>query len=508
MAIKITRDQYQNKFGQPPVLGDVATPVTNSMAQVPRQSFGQDTMSDIRQTGSEIGQGFTNTFGQQGTVNTALEASRNGEQGIFRGFGQAVGAAAGGVSGMIGSSLKGIGKSVLPQAGEDFIKQTIQGSIQRDAERGVGFSSPTIQNFISKYQNLDEKKKRDIAGLMGMSSLSLDLAFVPGIKSVATSAVKTGLKGTETITRGVGTALEQGAIKARPIASKVMGSIGERGAEVAPEATEMAVKTPAKMLESQKSAYSLSKPQMLEKIQSGVRNLRTKLTNEYQVGEKQIIEKNSLKRIGLNEKEQTSLKKLSDKYGIELPQNLNSLSVKETFDLNSQLGELKNYSDIAQTAEGKPVRDIYDLVRGKVKEFEGTDEFLKNYSTKKTLLDSVDGLFNAYKTKDPKKVAAAFRNMNNLFKEDKFKYAEAIEQLTKETGGNLMNELKAMQLRSILPKEVGTKFNWSDIFRLTFFPLTSPRLIGFESKAIGRALNAAQNVGDFLRKLKITNKTK
>ena len=112
----------------------------------------------------------------------------------------------------------------------------------------------------------------------------------------------------------------------------------------------------------------------------------------------------------------------------------------------------------------------------------------------------MDSLFNAYQTREPKKVAQAFREMLKVFNEDKFSYINAIQDFEKATGIDLLDQLRAIHFQKIIP-ETGGKFDLSEVLRLVLLPLTSPRLVGLEAKTLGRLLNGAQSFTDFVAKI-------
>lgn len=488
-------DEFVKQSGGNPTRVNLVSDSSKSKPEAP--SFIDETKKDFGETISGIKNAFQTSIQKQ---KSAVDASISGEQSIGAGFAQAFGAGAGGLSNILGEIVKGGVKMVLPQSAEDKLKSTAQAAAKPIVE------SAPIQKLMQNYDSLPENEKRTVDALLGVSNLALDLTGVGAARKVGTEGAKVGAELSIKSLGKAGELIEGGAKAARPAVAKGTGAIGEFGSNVPRDVIESAVKDPSGILAAQKDVYKLSQPQVLEKLQGATRQMRKNLSDFYSAESDRLITKNAGTRFGFNESEQKLITKVAEKYNIEIPQNLNNLSLKEGLKLNSEFGSLKSMSDIASTAEGKPVRDLAATIRKKLtSSFAGkdgkseVDSFLKNYSTKKSVFDSADELFNAFQTKDPKKVAAAYRNMVSAFKEDKFAYINTIDELAKNTGGNLVDELKALQFKPILNKS--GKMSWDDIFRLAIFPISSPRVVGIEAKALGRIINTAENTGALLKKI-------
>jgi DNA-binding transcriptional regulator YhcF (GntR family) len=158
-----------------------------------KQSMGQETIEDIRQTGSNLKETFNRT---KGKIQGIADAEVRGEQGKLRSFGQAFGTVAGGVSRGIGDVLMGAIKSVLPQAGEDAVKKGIEVIIQESApiltqlDKALG---RPVGSTIEAYKNLPEKSKRDVDSLLGISAFALDVASAGVAKKAGKKAIDTGV---------------------------------------------------------------------------------------------------------------------------------------------------------------------------------------------------------------------------------------------------------------------------------------------------------------------------
>lgn len=154
--------------------------VEDTMAKMqPSQGFFAETASDIGQTASGVVDSVSGTASDIGKV---ISSTAAGEQGVARGIGQGLGRLAGGVSDLIGQGVKGIAKVLLPGGAETAVKDTVKAVVSPIVQ------TPVVQDFIKKYDSMTPAEKRDVAGLMGVSSLALDAAGFGVGKKAATAA--------------------------------------------------------------------------------------------------------------------------------------------------------------------------------------------------------------------------------------------------------------------------------------------------------------------------------
>lgn len=303
-------------------------------------------------------------------------------------------------------------------------------------------------------------------------------------------------------TKAVGKAISKGAQMVKsPLAKGASNFLGYTS-DTAPEAIKRAITNPKEFASAQKEVVRLGNPKVLSNLQSGVRKLRTDLTEMYKVGQQQIIDKSKDVAVGFGERETKLFGTLAERFGIDLPQNLQSFSAKELLELNAEVNSLYSKKFVREGAEGLIVRkgkDVLDAIMEKSFKDAGVKDFLKGYSTQKTVLDSMNELFNAYKTKSPKAVSQAYRNISSSFQEDKYAYFEALKAFEDTTGVNVLDQLRAIQLQPFIRKS--GKFSFDEVFRLVLLPLTSPKLVGLEAKTLGRLVNGAQSTGEFIANL-------
>jgi hypothetical protein len=150
------------------------------------QSFLQETGQDISQIGTDIASSFKT---RRSAVQTAKEAQAGGTQSGLETLYQTAGQAAGLVSDVFGSLIKGGVKAALPQGAENAIKSGVTAVAEPIVNTDV------VKSVISKYNSLDEKTKRNLEATLGIGSLALDVATAGAGKKVAQTGIETGIRG-------------------------------------------------------------------------------------------------------------------------------------------------------------------------------------------------------------------------------------------------------------------------------------------------------------------------
>ena len=151
------------------------------------QTRFQETIGDVKQTVSNLGKTYQKTKEKIGKIG---EANVKGEQEYGRSLLQTAGAVAGGISQGIGDIFTGAVKTVLPQQTEEKVKQMAITAIS-EADKALG--SP-LARLMENYNNLDDKTKKDVDALMGISQLALDLTGFGVGKKVGEIGIKTGIE--------------------------------------------------------------------------------------------------------------------------------------------------------------------------------------------------------------------------------------------------------------------------------------------------------------------------
>ncbi len=149
------------------------------------QGFISETKEDIRQ----IVTGTAEDLEKRADITSEIsQARRTGEQGVIRSLFQRFGQGAGAASDVIGRTVIGAGKVLLPQRTEEAIQSVVQKGVQTVSEL------PPVQNLLERFEKLKEENPalaRDIDSALGIGTLALDI----GTAGLGGQAVKTGVKG-------------------------------------------------------------------------------------------------------------------------------------------------------------------------------------------------------------------------------------------------------------------------------------------------------------------------
>ena len=242
----------------------VSTPASKVVAP-PSQSMWGEIGEDIKQTWGDLKTTFGETKSKLGEISAASQA---GEQGVGRTIGQSVGTVLGGLSKGFGNVVEGTVKTVLPQKGEEIVKQgiTYVAPVLSAIDKAVG--SP-VGTRVEAYQKLSDVEKRDVDAALGALSAIFDVATLGVGKKGAEVAGKKAIEaGLETGVKGL----------------KGTGGLLKKAGEGAYGLTVPPTEVTAKALMS----YDAAQPTLMARIKGAVA-----------VGEKPITEANTAARQGL-----------------------------------------------------------------------------------------------------------------------------------------------------------------------------------------------------------------
>lgn len=131
--VKMTRAEYETKYGSQPVVGSSTLDITPTPIRMTRAEYNEKYRPQTQTFGQDLSQDITETrAGQQQALQTGVERSQaiservaSGEtspaKGLFQKFGSGLGTAAN----VIGQTLIGGAKAVLPQSAETKISETL-----------------------------------------------------------------------------------------------------------------------------------------------------------------------------------------------------------------------------------------------------------------------------------------------------------------------------------------------------------------------------------------------
>lgn len=238
---------------------------------------------------------------------------------------------------------------------------------------------------------------------------------------------------------------------------------------------------------------------VLQKLRGATGTMRKQLSQEYDDGMNVLINKFEGQRMGLNSAEQAKLNRLVRDFPLnfdDLPADLNNMSVKESLQLHKALNSLLSAKRIREDAVGAPVRALQKQIRDKIiTNFGGknglTDQFLKNYATKKIIVDNAMDIVAFGKGIKPTQAA---RTAIMKAARNKPAYIQALTELGDAMGVNLVDDVMAFQILPLARQDFGGTLG-GQLINLIGTPLTSPRLAAFEARTIGTLLNAADATG-------------
>jgi hypothetical protein len=155
--------------------------------------------------------------------------------------------------------------------------------------------------------------------------------------------------------------------------------------------------------------------------------------------------------------------------------------------LSERLGALRNFESGATTKSSAIVGKLYSSVNDAIKEtYPQLSQLRTNYATNRTVLDGIGNVLSADKSK-PVQVQAAVSRLDNLFKDNKDEYVNAIRQLSQKSGVDFLSLLAGGEFQKVLPGfirglggggAVGVGASLINPYLLLLAPLFSPRVVG------------------------------
>lgn len=318
-----------------------------------RASGWQEAKEDFSQMGNSLKNTFSDT---KDKIQGIADSEMSGEQGKLRSFGQAFGAVAGGVSKGVGDVFTGAVKAVLPQSGEDKVKQAATSVFSKAREANEAVGDP-FGKIVQKYNSLDDKTKRDVDGLLGISSLAGDLLGARVGKSLANAGVKQTGRAVDAAKEGIVSAGKSVIDKAStPIAATTQKGqeLLERVPRAASRFKEGAVEAAEK-----RATIKSSSPKVAQAIKAVVDDVVIDVVSKADPATKkaykQVIDiaEESKKTIGVKKqpsivggelaaKQFDIINKKKKDVGAALGEKIKSLSKTEAVDMNDAFYKLDN----------------------------------------------------------------------------------------------------------------------------------------------------------------------
>lgn len=200
MATRLTQEQFRQQFGD--------AGLSQFGIQASQQSRFQETLQDIRQTGSNI----LNRFRDAGkSIQETSQRQVAGETNVVSGFLQSTGAIGGAITQSIGDVITGIVKGTLSQEQENAVKIKVAETATSVLENpAVSF---VVKQHIKAFQESSPETQRNLEGIFNIAMLGLDVAGAgAGVKTAqktfqiskqVVSGVGEGIQATGRIGQGI-----------------------------------------------------------------------------------------------------------------------------------------------------------------------------------------------------------------------------------------------------------------------------------------------------------------
>jgi len=320
-----------------------------------------------------------------------------------------------------------------------------------------------------------------------------------------TTGLQQGEEGLEILKPGYGT-LFGAAIPAGAFTAKAATKGVKKGlAGIAKHTADIPDELVADYLQNTKKVESLIKKkatpeQALRTAQGAVRDLRTKMTQEWGEATAAISEK--YKNVtSLADSRLKQLENIADKFGDDILNKVDAegnitqinpvaMTVDDSLALLKNVNNLYGQRIVRESAEGIPVRSFKDFFKGEVIESFGgkkgeVADLYSNYSAKKGILDAANDIVKAYDTGKPIRQATALGRIKSIFRENKGAYIKAIKDLEQEMGVDITSYITAAELsKGLTPTKVVTaggagifskKGIIDKVFEAILFPITTPK---------------------------------
>lgn len=190
-GIKVAEDVSRDEARRLLNLDNLEKTVKAQGQKAQSQTRLQETGEDIKQTFGDIKNTYNET---KGKVQEIANAEIEGEQGKLRSFGQAAGTILGGASKAFGDVVKGIIKisgsqeeeQSLKSVSEKVISDIVQGAITKHERMKIEEpeKAAAVESLINNFKNLDNKTKRDVGALMGITQFAIDAATAGSTKKI------------------------------------------------------------------------------------------------------------------------------------------------------------------------------------------------------------------------------------------------------------------------------------------------------------------------------------
>lgn len=451
------------------------------------------------------------------------QAEKSGEQGklrsLFQRFGQGVGAA----SDVIGRTVIGAGKAILPQRAED----AISGAVEKGVEKVAGLEP--VQNLLSRYQKLQEENPalaRDIDASLGIGTLAVDLGTM-GIGGRGINlATKTANKGVDVVGKGIG-ATGRGA---RRVGFELEGALTGTSQETLEQAFQAAFKGGEEGAQFTKALRGQVTPESLvENVRNSLNTVRSTNSTQYRQSLEQIVD-NVVDTSGAK----TRLTNKLNEFNIAVtPEGLDfskskfrtvpqaQTKIQQAFNEVAQLGDKTTVGSVDTTRQALKelmltgddnsarsanalIEEAVSTVRDSGKQVDGYEKLLVEFGENADFLNEIT---RSLASGDKQTIDTAYRRLATSLKTNNERRMNLIKELDEATGGFILSDIAGQQLSEALPRglfrQIGAGLAGAGVVTggvssslLVPMVFASPRVAGEVIRALGISSKKASIIID------------
>lgn len=438
-------------------------PVYRSQVQgFEKKTFVQDAKADIKQITQDFSTDLESRADKFGEADQTANPLRRG----FQKFGQAAGAA----SDLIGRTVLGVGKAVLPQAVEDKVSRGAQKVGTTIAE-----SRPAqeIASRLSEVKRDNPTLARDIDAALGIGMLGLDVgtAGLTGSAAKGTGRVIGAGAGKVTDTLAAG---GTGGVR---LASEVQGVLTGTGGESLRQAFNAAYKGGKDLSTFTDNLRGRVTPETLvQTVRENVGKVQAARNSDFTrtlstlgdrkvntVGLRETVE-NNLRDFNIDVKDGAldfskskfstvpqARTKLQEMYG-EITRLGNEEDLVRVDTSRQALRNLLLAGDdgSANTANAI-ITDAIDAVRDTGKQVDGYESMLNRFASESEFLDELN---QSLSTGNKASIETAFKKLTVSLRTNNEQRLALLKELDQATGGTILSQVAGQQMSELLPRGI------------------------------------------------------
>jgi hypothetical protein len=493
-----------------------------------RESIIGETLGDVKETFGGIKSSIEERMQKTEGISNA---QKSGKQGFLRSSFQKFGQGTGAVSDVIGESVLGAGKVLLPQKAEDAISKVATGAF------GSILQFPKIQSMMQSFEQLkqtDPEKARDIDALLGIGTLALDIATAGVGGQTVKQTTKAGIAGAEATAKG---ALKVGS-GARRIGFELEGALTGTSQETLEMAFQSA-KQGGKQFDSFTSSLrgKVTPEAIVENVRGAISEVRSSNSKAYRDAITPIVSE----VVDTSKVSPGFTKKLSD-FGISIKEGELDFSnskfrtvpqaqtkIQQTYNEVVGLGENTTLGNVDTTRQAlrelimtgddasarsanSIIEEAITSVRDSGRQVDGYGEMLSNFAENAEFLDE---LTRSLSTGDKTTIDTAYRKLATSLKTNNERRMNLLKELDSITDGAVLGTIAGQQLSETLPRglfrQIGAGLAGAGIITggistslLVPMVFASPRIAGEVIRALGLSAKKTKIILDSISDVKKT----